>query len=147
MGHMGNFSASLAHTPFHAILLWGNQSKSLRVLIDSGADEIFLDATLSIPMDVGALDGRSIGRVTHNTTPINLRMSGNHSETIQCLLIKSPQIPVVLRFSWIQLHNPSPLSCPNVLPWTLSCIPAPPSPTDSTPRRGTTMWGIESFSQ
>ena len=103
---MGNFSASLAHTPFHAILLWGNQSKSLRVLIDSGADESLLDATLSIPMDVGALDGRSIGRVTHNTTPINLRMSGNHSETIQFLLIKSPQISVVLGCYWLHQDNP-----------------------------------------
>ena len=27
---------------------------------------------LSIPMDIRALDGRSIGRVTHNTTPINI---------------------------------------------------------------------------
>jgi hypothetical protein len=35
----------------------------------------------------------SIGQVTHNTTLINLHVSGNHSETIQFLLIKSPQIP------------------------------------------------------
>ena len=35
---------------------------------------------LSIPMDVRALDGLSIGRVTHHTTSINLRVSGNHSE-------------------------------------------------------------------
>ena len=57
---------------------------------------------LSIPMDIRALDGRSIDRVTHNTNPINLRMSGNHRETIQFLLIKSPQVPVVLGFSWLQ---------------------------------------------
>ena len=85
MGHMENFSASFTRTPFHVILLWGNKSKSLRVLMDSGADESFLDATLasglniptqplSIPMDVRALDRRSIGLVTHNTTPINLRL-------------------------------------------------------------------------
>ena len=46
---------------------------------------------LSSPMDFRALDGRSIGRVNHNTTPINLRVSGNHSDTIQFLLIKSPE--------------------------------------------------------
>jgi hypothetical protein len=117
VGHMGNFSASLTHTTYHAILLWGNQSKSLQVLIDSGADECILDATLSselniptqplsIPMDVRVLGRRSIGWVTHNTTPINLRVSGNHSDTIQFLLIMSPQIPVVLGFSWLQRHNP-----------------------------------------
>jgi hypothetical protein len=53
------------------MLLWGNQSKSFRVLLDSGADESIMDATLaseldiptqplSIPMDVGALDGHSM---------------------------------------------------------------------------------------
>ena len=56
-------------------------------------------------MDVRVLDVRSIGRVTNNTTPINLHVSWNHSETIQFLLIKSPEIPVVLGFSWLQQHN------------------------------------------
>ena len=85
--------------------------------LSGSSDESFLDATLaselniatqplSIPMDVRVLDGRSTGWVTHNTTPINLRVSGNHSKTIQFLLIKSPQIPVVLGFSWLQRHNP-----------------------------------------
>jgi hypothetical protein len=106
---MGNFSASFTRTYFHVILLWGDQSKSLRVLIHSWANESFLDATLtselniptqplSIPMDFRALDGRSIGWVTHNTTPINLRVSGNPSETIQFLLIKFHQIPMVCGF-------------------------------------------------
>ena len=95
------------------MLLWGNQSKSLQVLNNSGADDSFMDATLaseldiptqslSIPMGNRALEGRFIGWVTHNTTPINLRVSGNHSGTIQFLLIKSPQVPVVLRFFWLQ---------------------------------------------
>jgi hypothetical protein len=45
--------------------------------------------------------------VTHQTTPVNLRVSGNHSETIQFLLIESPQVSVVLGFSCLQRHNPS----------------------------------------
>ena len=61
---------------------------------------------LSLPMDVRALDGRSIDRVIHNTSPINLHVSGNHSKMILLLLIKSPQVPVVLGFSWLQGHNP-----------------------------------------
>jgi hypothetical protein len=95
---MENFPTYFARTPVHSILLWGSQSKSIQVLTDSVADECFLDATLayelniptqpiSTPMDVRALDVRSIGWVTHITTPINLRVSGNHSETITFLLI------------------------------------------------------------
>jgi hypothetical protein len=89
--------------------MWGDQSKSLQVLIDSGADESFMDATLvselsiptqllSVPMDARALDGRSIGRVTYNTVPSNMRVSGNHSESIQLLLIELPHIFIVLGF-------------------------------------------------
>ena len=72
----------------------------------------FLDSTLvselniSTPMDDSILDGRFIDRVTHIPTPINLRVSGNHSETIQFLFIKSPQIPVVFGFYWLQRYNP-----------------------------------------
>jgi hypothetical protein len=69
--------------PLHATLLWGDQSKSLQILIDSGADMSLMDATLaselgiptqplSIPMDVRALDERSIGLVTHKLTSVNL---------------------------------------------------------------------------
>jgi hypothetical protein len=89
--------------PFYAILLWANQSKLLSVLIDSGADESFLYATLaselnipaqplSIPVDIRALDRRSIGRVTHSTTPIHLH--------------QDPLIPMQLGCSWLQRHNP-----------------------------------------
>ena len=70
------------------LVLWGDQSKSLQVLIDSGADENLVDATiaselgiptqpLSLPMDARALDGRSIGEATDSTVPVQLRVSGN----------------------------------------------------------------------
>ena len=118
VGLKDNVASSPTHPPLYATLWWGDQSKSLQILIDSGADMSLMDVTLasklgiptqplSIPMDVRALDGRSIGRVTHHTIPNNLRVSGNHSETIQFLLIESLQIPVVLGFSWLQRHNPS----------------------------------------
>jgi hypothetical protein len=79
-------------------------------------EESFMDATvvselgiptnpLSISMDIRALDGRSIGRVTHTTYPINLRVSGNPSEFMQFLPIESPPAPMVLGFSWLQRHN------------------------------------------
>ena len=92
MSLTGNPLSPITRTPFYVILLWGDQSKSLQVLIDSGADESFMDATLvselvittqllSVPMDGRALDGRSIG-VTHSTIPLNMWVSGNHSESI-----------------------------------------------------------------
>lgn len=47
-------------------------------------------------------------------------MSGNHSETIQFLLIKSPQVPVVLGFSW--QHNPLiDWSAGAIMGWNLLC--------------------------
>ena len=106
------------------LVLWGDQSKSLRVLIDSGADESFMDVTialelgiptqpLSVPLDARALDGRSIGEVIHSTVPVQLQVSGDHSEPIHFLLIASPHVPVVLGFSWLQKHNP-------VIDWTTS---------------------------
>jgi hypothetical protein len=76
MSHTGSFPSLIAHTPLHATLFWGERSKSLRLLIDSGANEGFMDATLvlelgipthtiSTPMDVKALDGQSTGSHKH----------------------------------------------------------------------------------
>ena len=91
---MGRFQSLTNCKPLYASLLWGDPSKSIRVLINSGADESFMDTSLvselgittqplSIPMDVRALDGRSIDSVTHNTIPTNLRVSGNHREAMK----------------------------------------------------------------
>jgi hypothetical protein len=52
LAHMENLSVSLTRNPLHAILLWGNQYKSLWVLIDSGADESFLDGTLASELNI-----------------------------------------------------------------------------------------------
>ena len=109
MSRTGSFQSLTTRNPLYATLLWGEQCKSIRVLIDSGVDESFMDTTLvselgistqplSILMDVRALDGRSIGRITHNTVPIKLRVSGNHSESMQFLLLEFPHVPIVLEF-------------------------------------------------
>ena len=89
----GSSLIPITRTPLFVLVLWGDQSKSVRVLIDTGADECHTDATLaselgiptqplSVTMDVRALDGRSIDEVIHSTVPVQLRVSGNHSETI-----------------------------------------------------------------
>jgi hypothetical protein len=94
----------ISRTPLHTTLLCGDRSKSFQVLIDSGAKKSFMDTTLvselgiptqplSIPKDVKALDGHSIGIVTHTMCPINLGVSGNHSKSMQFLPIESPHAP------------------------------------------------------
>ena len=74
MGLIDNCSSPPTRSPLHATLLWGDQSKSLLVLIDSGANVSLMDVTLaselgipsqplSIPMGVRALDGCWTGAV------------------------------------------------------------------------------------
>lgn len=80
-GHTGSLQTPTSHTPLHAILLWIDRLKSHQVLIDSVADEIFMDATLvselgvstqllSTPNDARPLDRRAIGRVTDSKVPL-----------------------------------------------------------------------------
>ena len=58
----GSSLIPITRTPLFVVVLWGDQSKSLRVLIDGGADESFMGATIvtelgipiqhfSVPMD------------------------------------------------------------------------------------------------
>lgn len=88
-------------------LLWGNERLSLTFLIDSGADDSFIDERLArsagLPLEaltepkrVQALDGRVLARVTHRTAPLNLLVSGNHCEHIQLFLIPLSSSPAIL---------------------------------------------------
>jgi hypothetical protein len=52
VGHTGSFLTHITHSLFHVILLWGDRSKSLRVPIDSGADESLMDATLVLELGI-----------------------------------------------------------------------------------------------
>lgn len=109
-----------------AILLFHSHNHSTTALVDSGSDANFMDeglaARLRVPLEtlesaraVNALDGRLISRVTHRTGPLTLRISGNHSETIQLLIIPSPASPIVLGLPWLKLHNP-------MVDWTTMAI-------------------------
>ena len=65
--------------------------QTVAALIDSGVDESLLDMTLAQlglgqvvlekPFDATALDGRLLFRVTHRSTPLEIIISGNHTET------------------------------------------------------------------
>ena len=87
-----------------ATLLWQDQTSPLTILLDSEADESFIDqelvhqmgidtVPLGSPIETQALNGRPIARVERRTVPVNLLISGNHHESISLLVISSPLSP------------------------------------------------------
>lgn len=100
-----------------AKLCWKQLSLPLLALLDSGADESFMDTTLAaqagitsepldVPLKANALNGHLLAHVTHRTKPVPLILSGNHREYIQFHLISSPSAPIVLGHPWLRKHNP-----------------------------------------
>jgi len=61
---------------------------------------------LPSPVSASALDGHLLGKVTHQTTPVHVLLSGNHHETIQFHILQSPCIPLILGFPWLLHDNP-----------------------------------------
>ena len=77
------------------------------MLLDSGADESFIDAGLAAqlgvsttalhsPLQANALNGKRLASVTHITALVSLLLSGNHREDIALYVIDSPMAPIVL---------------------------------------------------
>ena len=100
-----------------ATLTWKGQSTDISALIDSGADESFLDTnvakqlglpvlSLDEPLVAYALDGRLLARVTCKTAPVGLLLSSNHQEEISFFVTNSPHVPIVLGHPWLVKHNP-----------------------------------------
>lgn len=92
-------------------------SLALSTLINSGADENLIDCnladqlplsiqTLQKPHQAHALDGPLLSRVTHQTTSLQMLMEGSQKETISCLIIESPQFPLIVGYPWLCKHNP-----------------------------------------
>lgn len=108
-------------------------SLTLSALIDSGADENFMDLNLARQLDLQlrplpkprsarALDGHLLSRVTDETPPLSLSISGNHFESISFLIIDSPQYPLILGYLWLCKHNPQvDWVTGKVLAWSLAC--------------------------
>ncbi|KAI3354966.1 hypothetical protein L3Q82_004757 [Scortum barcoo] len=109
-GHRSRFQ-------LQATVCYQLQNLLLQALVDSGAEENFLDRQVAAqagvpfeplekPRDALAVDGRIMARVTHRTQPLTLVISGNHTEEIQFLLISAPNTPLILGFPWLATHNP-----------------------------------------
>lgn len=114
------------HLSCPAKLFFQTVSYACNTLIDSGAEQNFLDETLaqklglplvSLPetLQVSALNGSHLASITHRTQDITLILSGNHSEKVSLFLFKAPDTPLVLGFPWLQLHNPH-------IDWARGCL-------------------------
>uniref|UniRef100_A0A3B4GQD0 Gypsy retrotransposon integrase-like protein 1 n=1 Tax=Pundamilia nyererei TaxID=303518 RepID=A0A3B4GQD0_9CICH len=108
---------SVPHLSCPAKLIFHSLTHPCSALIDSGAEQSFLDESLAHklaipivplpePLWVSALDGSPLTTVTHRTRTITLTLSGNHSEHLSLFLFKSPDAPLVLGYPWLQQHNP-----------------------------------------
>ena len=117
-----------------ATLLWQDQTFPLSILLDSGADESFIDrevvhqlgintVPLDSPIETQALHGRSLARVECRTVPVNLLVSGNHHKSISLLAISSPLSLVVLGYPWLKTHNPQIDGVTGqVISWSTPCL-------------------------
>ena len=86
-------------------------------LVDSGADESFMDWRLAKrlnlrliplpkPLEAHALDGRLLCKITHRTDLIQMTISKEHTESLSFHLFNSPSHPIILGFPWLSRHNP-----------------------------------------
>ena len=103
---------------FPVSLSWGLETLSVGALVDSGADECLMDVTLArqagVPLEsmdttlsAQALDGHTLGKISHHTIPISLTISGNHSERIQFLYYSRPHGTPGLRATMVKFTQPS----------------------------------------
>uniref|UniRef100_A0A3P9BBG8 Chromo domain-containing protein n=1 Tax=Maylandia zebra TaxID=106582 RepID=A0A3P9BBG8_9CICH len=119
-------ASSVLHLSCPAKLQFLSCIHPCNVLIDSGAEQSFVDEALAfkiglpvVPLpetlEVSALNGSTLASVSHRTQEITLTLSGNHTERIRLFLLKAPHTPLVLGFPWLQQHNPH-------IDWARGCI-------------------------
>lgn len=105
----------------------------MSALIDSGAEESFIDTNLveqmqiptealPSPLKAQGLNGRHLGQVQHRTIPVTLVLAGNHHETVSLHLMNNSFSPIVLGLPWLRRHNPHiDWSLMKVLSWSPHC--------------------------
>ena len=110
-------SSNRQRTCLPVTLEWAGRARKTSALLDSGAEDSFLDATVtaqwgvpllevSKPLVASSLNGQWLGRITKATRPLKMRISGNHQEEISLLIIDTPHSPVVLSNPWMAKHKP-----------------------------------------
>ena len=126
-------SSNRRHTCLPVTLEWSGKARKTSALLDSGAEDSFLDATVaaqwgvplvevSKPLVASSLNGQRIGHITKATRPLKMRISGNHQEEISLLIIDTPHSPEVLCHPWMVKHKPQvDWARHEILEWDASC--------------------------
>ena len=126
-------SSKRRRTCLPVTLEWPERARKTLALLDSGAKESFLDATVaaqwgvplvevSKPLVTSSLNGQRLGCITWATRPLKIRISGNHQEEISLLIIDTPHSPVVLGHPWMAKHQPQvDWARHEILEWDPSC--------------------------
>ena len=124
----------LSENRFPISVSFSDHSFPVGALIDSGADDCFIDfefakqasipvVRLPNPLAMTSLNGNFLGKITHETVPVTLTVSGNHFETIRFKVLHSSAAPVVLGKTWLLRHNPSISWVTNkILTWGEKCF-------------------------
>lgn len=108
--------ASPLRVLFEGTLLWAYEKLPLKLLVDSGADDSFIDENLARqaglplvelpePKEILDLNGHTLAKVKHRTDLLTVLVSGNHREQIQLFVIPSSSAPAILRYLWLACHN------------------------------------------
>ena len=133
MSHISRSPPTTNPARFKVTLAWQGQTCAINAIIDSGADGNFIDThlaqsaalplvTLNTPLAVTALDGHSLGPLTHRTSPLPMTISGNHTEEIQFYVLKTPLAPLILGRPWLELHIPQiSYGEGRILSWSTPC--------------------------
>ena len=126
-------SSNRRRTCLSVTLEWAGRAQKTSALLDSGAEESFLDATVAAQWGVplvevskllvaSSLNGQRLGRITKATRPLRMRILGNHQEKISLLIIDTPHSPVVLGHPWMAKHRPQvDWARHEILEWDPSC--------------------------
>lgn len=113
-------------------LLFNLDSFQTLALVDSGCEQNCIDAnltkqlnlqlwSLSVPVRVLTLDGKSLSPITKETVEMELVSSGNHRKSISFLVFLSPQSPVILGHPWLANNNNH--FAWKIESWSLFCLP------------------------
>ncbi len=77
---------------------------------------------LTHKIEVHALNGQDLPHISHDTGPVTLVTSGNHTERLSFYILDSPLAVIVLGHPWLIKHNPRiDWQRRTVLEWSTKC--------------------------
>ena len=94
-----------------------SNSLLVSVFIDSGADANLMNSSLvrrlglrsfslQHPLEVKAVDGTPLGRITHRTQSVRLTFPDSHTEMLSFHVFDSVAHHIILGHPWLRTHNP-----------------------------------------